>query len=317
MRRFCVVLTAVMCGCSGADESAVIEDSGGADGQSDSPRADIEVDAGEVSNPKPDAAPEVADTAVDAPFDPSTWKPSSKGLWIWYFDYTGLTPAQAATRAKDAGVGWVLIKSGQDASFWSTRYTPDAIKEFTSRGMRVFAWPYITPKDIPGAIDAAAKAAKVPGTDGLVLDVEIEFEGASHADEAKKLCMGIRAAVPGVWLAYTSWGWPQYHTTFPYAEFEAHCGDAYFPQVYWSDRGVSWSFGYDDAVKGLKSVGIKSPIWMIQSNDDIYGGKGPPSTADLNAWFDKAGPLTSLWELPSKSAPSKLAQLPDLHFKNP
>jgi len=313
MRVLFLVPIVGLLACSGTDDASP-EELGDVGADADAIAFDSSSDASDAKSDGSDAKPEVA---TDAGFDPSTWKPSGKGLWIWYFDYTGLTPAQAAVRAKDAGVGWVLIKSGQDANFWTTRYTPEVVKEFTSRGMRVFAWPYITPADIPGAITAAAKAAKIPGTDGLVLDVEIEFQGAAYADEATKLCKGIRAAVPGVWLAYTSWGWPQYHTTFPYAAFEADCGDAYFPQVYWSDRGVSWSFGYDDAVKGIKSVGIKSPIWMIQSNDDIYGGGGAPSTANLNAWFDKADYRTSLWELPSKSAPSKLAQLPDLHFKNP
>ena len=43
-----------------------------------------------------DGAPLDAATATDGmlaadAFSPTTWKPAGKGLWIWYFDYTGLT----------------------------------------------------------------------------------------------------------------------------------------------------------------------------------------------------------------------------------
>jgi len=73
----------------------------------------------------------------------------------------------------------------------------------------------VTPSDIAGAIDAAVQAAQVPGTAGVILDVEAEFEG-SHAAAAQQLCEGIRSRVPGVFLGYTSFGWVGYHGTFPF-----------------------------------------------------------------------------------------------------
>src|SRR6266481_10206670 len=79
---------------------------------------------------------------------PLGYQPPAKGLWIWYFGYTGLTAAQAAQAAKDAGVGYVLIKSGQDASYWDTRYNAASVAEFTSRGLKVFAGAYMTPANV-------------------------------------------------------------------------------------------------------------------------------------------------------------------------
>jgi hypothetical protein len=319
--------------CSGSDGGAV--DPGGdaiadaADDATSDVASDAELDGasdtGGTTDAKADAKADAVSDAADASdasdagatFDPHTWKPTGKGLWIWYFSYTGLSAAQAAQKAKDAGVGWVLIKSGQDANFWSTRYTADALKEFTSRGMHVFAWPYVTPADVTGSIDAIVKAIDVPGTDGIILDVEVEFEGTSHAAAATQLCKGIRQKRPKVFLGFTSFGWPQYHTTFPWKQFDTDCGDAWMPQSYWSDRGVTWTKGYDETIAGTKTVGIKAPLWIIQSNDDIYNGGGAPTTADLNAFFDKAGVMSSLWEFPSSSAPSKLTQLASLHFPNP
>jgi hypothetical protein len=248
-------------------------------------------------------------------FSPATWRPPGKGLWIWYFAYTGLTAAQAAQRAQDDHVAYVLIKSGQDASFWTTRYTAANLAEFTQRGIHVFAWPYITPSNISGSISAVAQAAMVPGTDGVVLDVEIEFEGAAASD-VKRLCQGIRSAVPGVWLGYTSFGWVGYHDTLPFSTFDQYCGDAFFPQVYWTDRGVSWQSGLTQALDMIHTANLKAPVWVIQSNDDTPSGSSP-SAADLNAFFAQAGVYSSLWELPSSSAPTKLSQLDSLAWSNP
>src|SRR5262249_51461029 len=52
-------------------------------------------DGGSVGN---DAAGPV--DAGDDAFSMKTWKPPAKGLWIWYFDYVGMTAAQAAAKAQ-------------------------------------------------------------------------------------------------------------------------------------------------------------------------------------------------------------------------
>jgi hypothetical protein len=264
------------------------------------------------------SAPSDAASADDGSM--KDWKPTAKGLWIWYFDYVGMTAAEAADKAKAAGVGYVLIKSSQDGNFWSTRYTAAAVHEFTSRGMRVLAWPYITPAGGAAAITAAAQAASIPGTDGLVLDVEIEWEqGGDHSAAAKTLCEGIRAKVPGIWLGYTSFGWVGYHAGFPFKTFDTYCGDSAWPQVYYSDRGVTWngSSGLSQAVSMYKAAGLTAPFWPIQSNDDVVSTTASPTTADLNDFWAQAGPYSSLWEFPAAGLTTKLNQLPSLDWKNP
>jgi hypothetical protein len=237
-------------------------------------------------------------------------------LWIWRFDYLNMTAEQAAEHAQALGVSYVLIKSGQDSDFWSTRYTPEAVASFTSRGIHVFAWPYITPANVTAAAAAAVQAANVPGTDGLVLDVEVEFDETSSNDysaAAAQLCDTIRANKSGVFLGYTSFGWVSDHGDFPFAAFDQHCGDAFFPQVYWSDFETTWSNGYNVAVQGIAQAKLTAPVWMIQSNDN--GANGPPAVADLNAFFAKAGTRSSLWALTASSS-SQYAQLPALAWSS-
>jgi hypothetical protein len=286
-------------------------------------------DAGELdamsspdATPAHDAALPDIGPAVDAGlplWNPRSGPPPKKGLWIWYFAYTGFTAQQIAEQCVQDGIGYVLIKSGQDGSYWSTRYNEANLREFTSRGITVFGWPYMTPNDIPNSINAAVQAAQVPGSSGIILDVEVEWEGTSpsqYAQSARDLCNGIRQGAPGVFLGYTSFGWIGYHSNLPFADFDATCGDAFMPQVYWSDRGVSWSYGYNQAVQMLNAAGLHAPVWMIQSNDATPSGTRP-STIDLNAFFMQAGAYTSLYEWPAAGNPTLVAQLPMLHFSNP
>jgi hypothetical protein len=264
---------------------------------------------------------------TSGPWTPGSGKPPAKGLWIWYFDYTGMTAAQAAQEAANDGVGYVLIKSGQDGSFWGAnssrpRYTAAAVQEFTSRGMAVFAWAYVTPDktrlptfDLSGRIDAAVQALNVPGTSGMILDVEVEFEG-NYATQAQTLCDGIRQKAPGAFLGYTSFGWVGYHSTLPFSTFDQHCGDGFFPQVYWSDRQVAWDYGYNQAVQMISQAGLTAPVWMIQSNDSGISNGMAPSTADLVSFYNMAGPYSSLWEFPTAGATSKVAQMASLPWKN-
>ncbi|MFO0674192.1 MAG: hypothetical protein U0235_32020 [Polyangiaceae bacterium] len=271
------------------------------------------------TSPTPTAPTNTPD-AGPPPFSMRTWKPSAKGLWIWYFDYTGMTAAQAAAKAQSLGVGYVLIKSGQDKSFWPQRFNATFVKEFTSRGMRVLAWPYITPAGGTAAVDAAVQAAKVPGCDGLVLDVEVEWEeGGDHSAAAQSLCQGIRTKAPGVWLAYTSFGWISQHPGFPWKTFDTYCGDAAFPQVYFSDRGVSWNGtkGLPQALSDYANAKLKAPLWPIGSNDDVYGTSQGPTTTALNGFLNAAGAYSSLYEFPDAARPEKLTQLAQLDWKNP
>ena len=273
-----------------------------------------------ASTPAPDAGTPTPTPTPDGGVPPGGgsgpggWTPGSKGLWIWYFGFTGFTAAEVAARAQADGVGYVLIKSGQDGTFWDTRYTAASIAEFTSRGIKVFAWPYLTPNNLPASIDAVARAAQVPGTSGIVLDVEIEFEG-NFATQARSLCQGIRSRVPGVWLGYTSFGWVGYHSNFPFKTFDQYCGDAFFPQVYWSDRGVTWSYGYSQAKAQIAAAGLTAPVWMVQSNDNTPSGAAP-STADLNAFFAQSGTLSSFWEFPAAGSAGKVTQLGNVAWRN-
>ena len=122
-----------------------------------------------------------------------------------------------------------------------------------------------------------------------------------------------------MWLGYTSFGWVGYHTGFPFKTFDTYCGDSAWPQVYSSDRGVAWDgpSGLSQAISMYQAAGLKAPFWPINSNDDVYQTTAGPTTAELNGFFAKAGPYSSLWEFPAAGLTTKLNQLSALDWKNP
>jgi hypothetical protein len=279
-------------------------DAPGAEGVDDAGALDADLDAGP---PAPEAVP-----ARD------TLNPSAKGIWIWHVEALGASPDEVAQRCADEGIGYVLIKSGQDGRFWDQRFNAELVASFTSRGVGVYAWAYMTPAGLnEGATAAALKALAVPNVLGMVLDVEAEFEGASET-AAEDLCNQIRGGTSSqVFLGYTSFGWVGDHQKFPYAAFDRSCGDAFFPQIYWSDRGISEARGYAEALQMIAEAGLGAMVWPVQSNDLDARTGDAPRTADLNAFFDRAGPLSSLWEFPHFDDAAQLEQLSELHWRNP
>lgn len=311
-------------GAGGPDPDGAVAGTGrgepGDPGSAPIPRPVLSVGVAEAGPVQGDGSPGAEPGAEDggAPELPFPWStPARKGLWIWYFAYTGYDAATLADRAAADGIGYVLIKSGQDANFFTHRYDAASVREFTSRGVRVLAWAYITPADVSGSVAALARAAAIPGTSGLIVDVEAEWEGepGAHDEAARALCQGVRAAIPGVFLGYTSFGWVANHPTMPFAAFDRDCGDAFLPQIYWNDAGFDWQTGWARARDMLARAGLRAPIWPIQSNDPSPSGDRP-GTADLEAFFGAAGPRATLYEWPAAGNPALVDQLGALGWAN-
>lgn len=256
-----------------------------------------------------------AGTADHCKSDPSS-TPTGKGVWVWMFNTTSPSPATVAKEAADLGVGFVLIKSGENDSFFDSNFNETIVQEFTSRGIRVYGWPWIDPGNTATRVKLAAQAANVPGVEGIVLDVESKWESSSGAykDDAIALCDGIRAAAPGKFLGFSSFGWISYHTIFPFKEFDQHCGDAHLPQTYYVFWSITPTQAYQQAVQQAGDLGLTAPIWAVQQN---YGEGNPDATvAEMNEFFDAAGPNSSLFRWPNPGDTSIRNAMNSLHWKN-
>jgi hypothetical protein len=273
-----------------------------------------------VSTSAPSAAPPSASdvsapSASGSPADPP--RPRSKrGLWIWEFGKRAPSAERAAELASSWNVGRVFIKggNGNEQRRWAANAASANLEPFFARGIEVWIFGYFYAPDVAdadgrtwGSLEEQVEATLRTVTDrvsGFVVDAEQEFK--DRPKDAERLCKLLRARLGKRPLAYTTYGWIRPNRDFPYATFDRHCGDAFLPQVYYA---FGWPGGLEASLdrmeRDIADLGLTAPVWPIQSNER------DPSVADLQRFFDRAGPNASIFHFfPEASAQTaRLAQI--------
>lgn len=267
--------------------------------------------AAERAAPPPPAPPPTvaavplpsASAAPEPPPRPRTERAVRRGLWIWEFEKNGPSAERAAALADQWGVARVFVKSGNGNARgrWGRNFRRENLAPFQRRGIEVWAFAYFYGDDRPdergtkwGTLDdqvaAVGDSTDQPGVAGLIVDAEHEFK--KRPEDAKKLCALLRKRLPSMKIGYTSYGWVDRHKKFPFREFDQGCGDVFLPQVYFSE---GWPGGPDESLDrlraGAKKLGLKAPMWPIQSNEPN------PDVGVMQRFFDLAGPDASVWYL--------------------
>lgn len=267
--------------------------------------ADASASALKLSVSVPSTVPAPSALTAQAP-SPSR---DGRGLWIWDFERNAPAPERAAALAVKWGVSRVFIKSGNghDRTRWARNFQPKTLAPFLARGIEVWGFGYFYPGNVPdqdgrrwgtlqAQVEATATITLQPGVTGLVVDAEIEFE--NKREEARELCRLLRARLPTLKIAYTTFGWLRPHKDFPFEELDAHCGDAFLPQVYWA---FGWPGGVRDSLARLTrdraARGLHAPVWPVQSNER------DPAVQDLDLFFRLAGPNASIFYLHPEDTP--------------
>ena len=272
----------------------------------------------------PGSEADVAPTSSAAPMRAK----SRRGIWIWDFSKNAPPPDRAAALAAKWGVGRVFIKSSEGAGGvrispppgasaaasgsaststpqvlpptprWAQNFRPENVDPFLRRGIEVWAFGYFYPDRYVdpdgvswGSLEAqvaASMATMREGITGLVVDAESEFDGKPA--DATKLCRLLRAKMQGRPLAYTSFGWISVQKKFPFKAFDAGCGDAFLPQVYYD---FGWPGGALPSLARMRTdaaaLGLQAPIWPVQSNERNA------TIENLSAFFGAAGPDSSVF----------------------
>jgi peptidoglycan hydrolase-like protein with peptidoglycan-binding domain len=158
-------------------------------------------------------------------------------MWIWYVSRSegGSAPA-IITRAHAAGVGTLIVKSGDGTNYWS-QFNRRLVEELQAGGLHVCAWQYVYGTDPVGEADTAARAVRA-GAQCLIIDAEAEYEGryasaASYLHELRRL---VGNTYP---LGLASFPYADYHPAFPYSVFLGPGGAQFdMPQMYWLEIGA-------------------------------------------------------------------------------
>lgn len=192
------------------------------------------------------------------------------------------------------------VPLGPKGHHWADNFSADNLRPFIERGIEVWGFGYFYPNDYVdpkgmawGTLEDQVKASVAtltPDVAGIVVDAEAEFY--DHPNDARRLCALLRKEIGDRKLAYTTFGWLTAHSRFPWKEFDAGCGDAFLPQVYY-DAG--WPGGALGSLakldKDVAAKGLKAPVWPIQSNE------WNASVANMNLFFENAGPDASIFYL--------------------
>ncbi len=250
-----------------------------------------------------------ATAAAESATAPASGPPGRRGLWIWEFQKKAPDAARAAELAASWGVGRVFVKAnnGDQGPRWAANASAVNLRPFVERGIEVWLFGYFYPPDVAdqdgrtwGDLDAQVGAAlalaRAPEVRGFVVDAEEEFKG--RGADAAALCKKLRAGLGSKKLAYTTYGWIGPNRSFPYASFDAHCGDAFLPQVY-------YAFGWPGDVEGslerlTKELGplrLRAPVWPVQSNERA------PTADRMNAFFARTGPDASIFHFHAEDSP--------------
>ena len=161
--------------------------------------------------------------------------PQGAGVFIWMPDKCeGGDWGKIVARLQAAKVSWVALHN-----FYSTQ----AITALKAAGLYVAYSEYCTPGNAQGAV-AAVTAAMADGVDGILLDMEIEWEGtaavpyAQKRDAAIAFLTKVRTAIGDTWLGNAgAWAFPKVHYAYPDTLIAKYV-DAALPERYWTEQYI-------------------------------------------------------------------------------
>lgn len=162
-----------------------------------------------------------------------------KGLFIWRVPrIEGGNPKSVATVAKEAGLTHVLVKIANGPyvynGLWNdpTDYTTPLVNELRKTGVKVWGWHYVYGDDPVGEANVAIRRVKQYRLDGYVIDAEAEYKKDGRKAAARTFMSRLRASLPNLDIALSSYRYPSYHPQLPWGEFLSGC-TYNMPQVYW------------------------------------------------------------------------------------
>jgi hypothetical protein len=162
-----------------------------------------------------------------------------KGMFIWKVPrIEGGNPQAVAAVAKGAGFTHVLVKIANGNQVyhgtWNdlTDYTTPLVEALRAQGIKVWGWHYVYGDDPVGEANVAIRRVNQYRLDGYVIDAEVEYKKDGRRTAAKTFMSRLRASLPNLDIALSSFRFPNWHPQLPWTEFLSGC-TYNMPQVYW------------------------------------------------------------------------------------
>ncbi|TLN14905.1 nuclear transport factor 2 family protein, partial [bacterium] len=217
-----------------------------------------------------------------------------KGYFIWKLPKCeNANPASIGRLARSANLTHVLIKICDGIYKYNVEkstlydYIPPVVAELKHQGIQVWGWHYVYGQDPQGEARVAAQRVKDLELDGYVVDAEVEYKASGRAAAAKAFMSKVRAELPNIPIALSSYRYPSYHPQFPWKEFLNQC-DLNMPQMYWEKAHNPAS----QLVRCVKEFQAMTPYRPIYPTGAAYGaGAWRPTATDIVEFLDKVQTL--------------------------
>ncbi len=206
-----------------------------------------------------------------------------KGYFIWKIPWCNEGDPQAiAATASAAGLSHVLIKVA-DGATWPYNFDfdrnvdliPPVREALKNVGVEVWGWQYVRGDDPVNEARLAVDRMNALQLDGFVIDAEGEYRTTSKRAAATRYMKEIRAGMPNLPIALSTYRYPRMHMALPFPEFLEYC-DFSMPQVYFEQ-----SHNPEQQLKRcVEQYMALKPARPIVPTLPSYANKGWAPTAD-------------------------------------
>jgi hypothetical protein len=217
-----------------------------------------------------------------------------KGFWIWKIpNCEGGDPAAIANMAQASNLSHVFIKIADENRNYNVNTTtgvdliPPVAAALRAKGFQVWGWHYVYGDDPQGEAQTAIQRTTQLGLDGYIIDAEVEYMAAGKHAAATTFMNQLRSGLPTLPIALSSFRFPSYQGTFPWAEFLEKC-DFNFPQVYWEQAHNAGS-QLTSSVHEFQALVPFRPI--IPVGPTYKNGGWAPTVSDITDFLNTARSL--------------------------
>jgi hypothetical protein len=232
-----------------------------------------------------------------------------KGYYLWQVWACERGDATAiAAKAKGAGLSHVLIKIADGSRLYNVvdgvDLLPPVLRACKDAGIEVWGWHYVRGDNPIGEAQLAVRRSQQLGIDGYVIDAEAEYQSLGKAYAATRFVRELRAGLPKLPIALSSYRFPARHRQLPWSAFLEAC-DFAMPQVYYEDahnpaQQLEMSVDQYMALRPARPVIPTAPA---------YGrGSWRPTAQELAIFFSKARELglsaANVWSWDVASRPA-------------
>jgi len=216
-----------------------------------------------------------------------------KGWFIWQIPRCeGGSPTAIANKAvtsrsthvaikiAERTFGFGFDKSGRDL-------VPAVADALRAQGIQVWGWHYIYGENPTGEANIAIQRCTQLKLDGYIIDAETEFKQPGKAAAARTFMSTLRAGLPNLTVALSSFRYPSFHPQLPWSAFLEKC-DLNMPQVYW-EQSHNPDQQLARCVSEFANTSLVGFVRPVVPTGAAYGVSGWRATADdIRKFYSKA-----------------------------